>query len=134
MLPRSTRITTEMALRDGMALATALNAIEAQHHEGDDARHAHNVNPSTRISLVRNSFAEAARTSCAMKNKHCTMQLLSTNYCPPARPRTASSGHHCAELHLHLFNEFFEGAHQALVDVQANLRCYFELRRRGVIS
>lgn len=37
------------------------------------------------------------------------------------------------DLHMHLFNEKFEGAHRAKVDVQALLRCCVELHKRGVI-
>ena len=38
------------------------------------------------------------------------------------------------ELHRHLFNEDFEGAHDALVDVRACAKCFFELKRLGVIN
>ena len=37
------------------------------------------------------------------------------------------------ELHHFLFNEEFEGAHDALIDVQATRRCYYELKKREVI-
>lgn len=37
------------------------------------------------------------------------------------------------ELHKFLFGESFEGAHDALVDVRATARCYFELKRRGLL-
>ena len=36
------------------------------------------------------------------------------------------------ELYNFLFGEGFEGAHDALADVRASARCYFELKRRGV--
>ncbi|GAA4823900.1 3'-5' exonuclease [Algivirga pacifica] len=38
------------------------------------------------------------------------------------------------ELHTHLFGESFEGAHDALVDVEACARCFFELVNRQVIK
>lgn len=38
------------------------------------------------------------------------------------------------ELHQHLFGEDIEGAHDALVDVMAVRRCYYEMRRRGVFG
>lgn len=37
------------------------------------------------------------------------------------------------DLHQYLFNERFEGAHRAKVDVMALLRCCVELNRRNVI-
>ena len=38
------------------------------------------------------------------------------------------------ELHQNLFSSPFEGAHDALADVRACFRCYFELKRRGMIQ
>ncbi|MGB5134457.1 MAG: hypothetical protein WBN89_04710 [Prochlorococcaceae cyanobacterium] len=38
------------------------------------------------------------------------------------------------ELHRHLFGRGMGAAHNALVDVQACARCFFELQRRGVIA
>lgn len=37
------------------------------------------------------------------------------------------------ELHIKLFKEGFQGAHDALEDTKACARCFFELRRRGVL-
>ena len=37
------------------------------------------------------------------------------------------------ELHRILFNEEFSGAHDALADVLATKRCYFELVKRGIL-
>lgn len=36
-----------------------------------------------------------------------------------------------SELHRHLFDEPFDGAHSALADCRASLRCYVELMRRA---
>lgn len=38
-----------------------------------------------------------------------------------------------AELHGKLFGHGFEGAHDALADVRATARCFFELQARGVV-
>lgn len=38
------------------------------------------------------------------------------------------------ELHYHLFNEGFDGAHDALADVMACKNCFFELMKRDVIK
>jgi uncharacterized protein (TIGR02145 family) len=37
------------------------------------------------------------------------------------------------ELHRYLFNHDFEGAHDALADIQATAKCFWELKNRGVI-
>lgn len=39
-----------------------------------------------------------------------------------------------SELHIKLFNEDFEGAHDALVDVRACANCFFKLIELGVIK
>ena len=63
----------------------------------------------------------------------CTM-LASTNYCQlPGKYHGKFKWPKLEELHLILFNEDFEGAHDALADVRATRRCYYELVRRGVI-
>ena len=38
------------------------------------------------------------------------------------------------ELHVHLFNDHFEEAHNATADVEATARCFFELFRQGAIQ
>lgn len=38
------------------------------------------------------------------------------------------------ELHEALFGESFAGSHRAAADVEATARCYFQLRRKGVIG
>jgi DNA polymerase-3 subunit alpha len=38
-----------------------------------------------------------------------------------------------SNLHEHLFGEAFSGAHRARVDVQAMVRCFNEMRKRGMI-
>jgi len=37
------------------------------------------------------------------------------------------------ELYRILFDEDFEGAHDAMADVRATMRCYFELKTRGIM-
>ena len=37
------------------------------------------------------------------------------------------------ELHTFLFGESFDGAHDAMVDVKATRRCFYEMVERGVI-
>ena len=38
------------------------------------------------------------------------------------------------ELHVHLFNDHFEEAHNATADVEATARCFFELLRQGAMQ
>jgi DNA polymerase III epsilon subunit-like protein len=39
-----------------------------------------------------------------------------------------------SELHMKLFNEDFENAHDALADVKACARCFFALKEKGIIK
>lgn len=63
----------------------------------------------------------------------CTKEC-STDYC--RLPNRSHYGGYkwpsLKELHRHLFDQDVEGAHQAATDVQATVRCFFELQRRGV--
>lgn len=38
------------------------------------------------------------------------------------------------ELHRYLFDESFDGAHDALIDTRACARCFFELHKRGAFT
>lgn len=38
------------------------------------------------------------------------------------------------ELHKKLFDEYFIGAHDAMVDVEATLKCFLELEKKWVLS
>jgi DNA polymerase III epsilon subunit-like protein len=62
----------------------------------------------------------------------CTMHG-STKFCAIPGPR-GMKWPKLIELHEKLFGVGFEGAHDALVDVQALAKCYFELRRLGIIG
>ncbi|MHA7056780.1 hypothetical protein ACWGOQ_0006140 [Aquimarina sp. M1] len=59
--------------------------------------------------------------------KLCTM-LTSTNYCK-------ISGNYgykwptLSELHIKLFGEDFEGAHDASADIMATEKCFWEMKR-----
>lgn len=63
----------------------------------------------------------------------CTMRAT-TNYC--AIPSPTGRGYKwpkLVELHRAVFQEDFDDAHDALADVRATARCYWALRRQGVI-
>jgi len=68
-------------------------------------------------------------------DKICTMQL-STEYCQVPSPykRGTYKWPTLMELHTHLFKVGFEGAHDAMVDVEACGRSLFELMKRGIIT
>ena len=65
---------------------------------------------------------------------YCTM-ASTISYCnlPFPSGRKGKKFPKLEELHRILFEEDFEGAHDAMADVRATMRCYFELKSRGVM-
>lgn len=79
--------------------------------------------------------AELIRTNTPIKSKPtkvCTMKE-STNYCEIRNNWGGFKWPTLTELHEKLFSEGFGGAHDALADVSATARCFFELKERNVI-
>lgn len=123
-------ITTEMALQNGVELATVLSAIAPQ-IDAAAVLVAHNIPFDEKI--LGAEFLRAGRPNpVESKERRCTMQSA-TNYCQ----LPGMYGYKwptLQELHNKLFNQPFEGAHRALVDVRACARCYFELKRLEIIA
>jgi DNA polymerase-3 subunit epsilon len=65
------------------------------------------------------------KSLCTMKSStdYCKLQWRWFSYKPPK----------LAELHRFLFDEWFEWAHNAMVDVEATMRSFIELVKRWVI-
>lgn len=68
------------------------------------------------------------------KQKQCTMRS-STTFCqiPHSNGRNGYKWPKLEELHYKLYDKHFSGAHDALVDVQITKKCYFELKRLGIV-
>jgi DNA polymerase-3 subunit epsilon len=69
------------------------------------------------------------------KEQVCTMRT-STELCAipsPGRPGSYKWPK-LEELHRHLFQRDFDGAHNALEDVRACIRCYFEMKKLEVLA
>ncbi|MDP3899635.1 MAG: 3'-5' exonuclease [bacterium] len=122
-------ITTERALAEGVDLAEALTEF-GQALAAAKVLVAHNIRFDEKImgaefarQAIQNNFFTLPRV--------CTMQE-STDYC-------GIEGYYgykwpkLMELHQKLFDESFDGAHDALADVRACAKCFFELMARGVI-
>ena len=70
------------------------------------------------------------------KQTICTMNST-INFCKLAKKNENSAGYKRPklwELHKKLFDEYFIGAHDALVDVEATLKCFIELVNNGTIE
>ncbi|PLX27201.1 3'-5' exonuclease [Candidatus Parcubacteria bacterium] len=122
-------ITTERASKEGIELESALDQFIWALKESEHLV-AHNIRFDEKIigaELVRKGFNHALMN----KNKICTM-LASTKYCE-IPGRYGFKWPTLTELHEKLFEEDFPDAHNALVDVEAMVRCFFELKKRKVL-
>lgn len=70
-------------------------------------------------------------TPLFLKPKCCTMKTA-TRYCKLPAKRGFKVPK-LSELHQVLFGEGFDNAHNAMADVEATARCFWELKKRGVI-
>lgn len=123
-------ITTELALRNGADIQSVLADIVANIRKAK-VLIAHNMSFDEKVlgaELLRCGHPSLIES----KQRKCTMQLA-TNFCRLPGPY-GYKWPSLQELHFKLFNEQFEGAHQALADVRACARCYFELKRLKIVT
>ena len=123
-------ITTEIAIRDGVSLESVLDEVTENILEAS-VLVAHNIQFDEKIlgaELLRSGRVNVIES----KPRRCTMQS-STNYCQ-LPGRYGYKWPTLQELHMRLFNESFLGAHQAIVDVRACAKSYFELKRLGIMD
>lgn len=123
-------ISTEKAIEVGVKLTDVLTEFNKV---VDSAEYiiAHNINFDEKIvgaELIRNRV----NSNFGRKEKLCTMQS-STNYCKLPGFYGKYKWPKLSELHIKLFDKDFEGAHDALADIQATERCFWELRTKKLI-
>ena len=91
---------------------------------------AHNISFDEKI-IGAEFLRKRIKSDFEQKRKLCTMQS-STNYCK-------ISGHYgykwpkLSELHIKLFGVDFDGAHDASADIHATAKCFWEMRKKGLI-
>ncbi len=123
------RITTEIALQEGIDLTSVL---EEFHEQVDKANFlvAHNMKFDEKI--LGAEFLRTKRPNPFPKKRRiCTMEA-GTNYC--AIPsRYGYKWPKLEELHYKLFQTHFEEAHNAAADIEATAKCFWELKRLGVM-
>lgn len=124
-------ITTEKALAEGIDLHNALKEF-SDSLDNSLMLVAHNINFDIKI-IGAEFFRKKIKNSLDDIDKFCTMQTA-TNFCQI--PHANGYGYKwpkLMELHVKLFNEGFDGAHDALADVRACAKCFFEMKERKVI-
>lgn len=122
-------ITTEKAIRDGVDLAQVLTKFNELVEEADFIV-AHNISFDEMIvgaELIRKNI----QSNFGRKRKLCTMKV-STNFCRIPGPY-GYKWPKLSELHIKLFGEDFDEAHDAVVDINATEKCFWAMRKKGLI-
>jgi len=122
-------ITTERALREGYDLKTVLIEF-ASVIDRSEILVAHNIDFDEKITGAEFIRAQVEHRLFE-KKRICTMKQ-STDYCR-IPGKYGYKWPTLSELHIRLFENDFEEAHDASVDVSACVRCFFELKKRGII-
>ena len=122
-------ITTEKALKEGVDLENVISQFKA---DFDEATYVvgHNVSFDKKIvgaEMIRLHTTDIMDT----KRSFCTMQA-STNYCR-IPGKYGFKYPKLQELHRKLFGCDFDNAHDALSDIRATEKCFWEMRKRKLI-
>ena len=124
-------ITTERALAEGESIADVLHVFEQQ-MSGAGVLVAHNIDFDEKIvgaELLRNNFVNGLPS----KKRLCTMKSKPViDFCRIAGPY-GYKWPSLTELHKKLFKTSFGEAHNAAVDIAVTAKCFWELRRLGVL-
>lgn len=122
-------ISTERAISEGMPLQFVLMEFEKDIRRSEFLV-AHNMSFDEKI--VGAEFLRLHLPNIvANKQRICTMQKA-TNFCAIPGPY-GYKWPKLSELHIKLFNRDFEEAHNAAVDISATAKCFWELKRIGII-
>jgi len=123
-------ITTERALAEGKSLFEVLQNFHSLVSDSE-LLVARNISFDEKIvgaEFLRNGMIN----SIASKRKICTM-LESTDYCGIPGPY-GNKWPKLPELHYKLLMESLEEAHNASVDIEITAKCFWEMKRRGIIK
>ena len=122
-------ISTERAINEGEDLVSVLNKFN-ELVERSDFIVAHNISFDEKI-LGAELLRKRIQSDFNKKRKLCTMQS-STDYCRFPGPY-GYKWPKLSELHIKLFGEDFDDAHDASVDINATEKCFWEMRKIGLI-
>lgn len=122
-------ISTEKALNEGHSLTSVLQNFQSLISQAE-VLVAHNM--SFDEVIVGAEFLRASmQNTIPPKRKICTMKST-TDYCALDGPY-GYKWPKLSELHYKLFGTGFEEAHNAAVDIKATEKCFWELKRIGII-
>ena len=122
-------ISTEKAINEGKDLEKVLNKFNELIEQANFII-AHNISFDEKI-LGAELLRKKIQNNFNIKRKLCTMQS-STGYCRLPGPY-GYKWPKLSELHIKLFGEDFDEAHDASVDINATEKCFWEMRKIGLI-
>ncbi len=123
-------ITTEYALEHGDDLQKVIDIFINKLNEVD-AVVAHNYKFDSKI--VEGEFKRLNKDNPLLRKNSIDTMTGSTNYVKLPATRGGYKWPRLEELYLHLFGEIFDDAHSADADVDATVKCFFELKKRNVL-
>ncbi len=122
-------ITTEFALKKGKPLKKILNEFSLS-MSLSKFMVAHNMSFDEKI-IESEFLRKNIQRSLFQPVKLCTKEI-GTEFCK-IPGKYGFKWPSLSELHIKLFGADFEDAHDALVDVNACARCFFELKKQGIV-
>ena len=124
-------ITTERAEREGASLQLVLNEFQDLVARADFLV-AHNISFDEKI--VGAEFLRKNMPNDLVSKKTICTKEISTNFCaiPSVHGRSGYKWPKLSELHLKLFGAELVDFHNALADVNAVVKCFWELKKRGI--
>jgi DNA polymerase-3 subunit alpha len=126
------RISTQRAREEGIPLEDALRKF-AEAIKGSKYLIAHNI--AFDENVVGCEYLREGMHNHVQDAIHVDTMKLTTEFVGiPNKRRGGFKFPSLTELHQKLFNKGFDDAHDALVDVEALARCFFELQKQGVLG
>ena len=125
-------ITTEIALKKGVRISDVVASFD-ESLKSARMLVAHNFDFDQRILAAEYLRLGQSHDLLMKTASTCTMRR-STDFCRLPSERGGYKWPKLIELHTKLFGTDFASAHDAMADVQACARCFFELRRQGVFG
>jgi DNA polymerase III epsilon subunit-like protein len=123
-------ITTERAEKEGVELKKVLEKFSRLVDESGYLV-AHNMDFDEKIVGVE-FLRQNMRNSLFKSKRLCTMKA-STAFCALPGPY-GYKWPKLSELYIKLFSDDFEEAHDASADIKACAKCFWELKRKGIIK
>ena len=124
-------ITTELAVSKGVSLQTALDEFDSLIKQADFLI-AHNISFDEMI-IGAEFLRKNMHNSLISKKKICTKEMA-TNFCaiPSANGFGGFKWPKLSELHVKLFGTEFNNSHNAVADVEATAKCFWEMKKLGI--